>query len=77
MFVRILIQRIKTINIFRDPRLLFFRKASFEALTVNKSEKCERELIKLTKSFRPDIKNKSIETLQKRREYIFGEDEND
>lgn len=71
--VEYLIRIVKANNLFRDAKLSFLRKAAFEALQINKSEKCERELLKLTRSLRPDIKHQAHDTLRQRRDYIYGE----
>ncbi|MFZ5980565.1 MAG: HEAT repeat domain-containing protein [Candidatus Zixiibacteriota bacterium] len=65
-------QLILKINPFRDSELTFYRQAAFEALSLNRSDKCERFLIKLTSSWRPGIKQMASETLKKRRQMIYG-----
>ena len=69
-----LVRLIKRINLLNDSQIEFFRFAAFDALVINKSEKCERELLKLSRSMRPNIKNYAQITLQKRREYMYGGD---
>lgn len=73
--VSYLVQIARTFNIFRNSSMMFFRMAALEALSVNKSEKCERELLKLSKSLRPSLKKQAQQALRKRREYIYGIDE--
>lgn len=60
-------------SLFRDSQLLMLKTAAFNALAINKSEKCERVLLKLARSWRPFIKNQARETLKRRRDYIYGE----
>lgn len=60
-------------NPLRDATLTFFREASFEALTYNRSERVERLLKKLESSWRPDLKKRARETLEARRARIRGE----
>jgi len=71
--VGFLSQLILKFNHFHNPMLTFYRQAAFEALSKNKSEKCEKLLLKLSHSWRADIKKKAQETLHCRREYIYGE----
>ncbi len=70
--VEYLVRLIKRINVLNDSQITFFRYAAFEALVINKSDKCEQELLKLSRSIRPSIKKQAQETLQKRREYMYG-----
>lgn len=62
-------------NLFRDHQLSHLRTAAFNALKYNQSEKCERLLLKLAKSFRPDIKNQAQACIRERRTLIFGGDQ--
>ena len=59
-------------NPFRESELTFYRQAAFEALALNRSDKCERFLIKLTSSWRPGLKQMASATLKKRRQLIYG-----
>ena len=61
-------------NLFRDSTIAFLRGAAFEALAVNQSEKCERMLVKLSGSWRPDIRRLAAATLQHRREVLYGDE---
>lgn len=70
--VSYLAQLILKYNFLRNSSLAFFRKAAFEALTFNKSEKCEITLLKLTGSWRPDVKAQAQFALKQRRENIYG-----
>ncbi len=71
--VSYLSQLILKTNPFRDSGLAFYRAAAFEALTLNRSKKCESFLVKLSGSWRPDIKQQAVAALQRRREIIYGE----
>ncbi len=71
--VSYLSQLILKANPFRDSSVAFYRVAAFEALTLNRSEKCESFLIKMSGSWRPDIKQQAVAALQRRREIIYGE----
>lgn len=59
-------------NPLRSPILTFYRRAAFEALSHNRSEKGERLLVGLASSWRPDIRRQASATLRRRREIIFG-----
>ncbi len=63
---------ITALNPLKSRSLAFLRQAAFEALSQNQSEKCERTLLKLARSLRPDIKNQAREALRRRREFIYG-----
>ncbi len=71
--IAFLSELILTKNYFRSRTLAFLRGAAFEALTVNRSEKAEQLLIRLTKSWRPDIKRQTQSAIKRRRETIFGD----
>jgi len=73
--VSYLVRIINTYNYSRNAGLSFLRFAAFEALSRNRSDKCERELIKLSHSWRPDIKRQANQALHKRREFIYGGNE--
>jgi hypothetical protein len=62
-------------NLLRDGHLAEMRIAAFEALTYNRSDRCERALIKLASSWRTQVKHGATEALQRRRERIFGGDD--
>ncbi|HUV30614.1 MAG TPA: HEAT repeat domain-containing protein [Acidobacteriota bacterium] len=59
-------------NPLRDRNLRAYRTAAFEALSHNRSERCERALLKLSSSWRPDIKRQAVQALKRRRELIYG-----
>jgi hypothetical protein len=59
-------------NLFRNATLSFYRRAAFEALSYNRSEKGERLLVKLASSWRPDIRRQASAALHRRREIIYG-----
>jgi hypothetical protein len=63
------------VNLFRNRGLSFYREASFEALAHNRGERAERTLVKLAGSWRADIKAHAKAALQKRRELIYGGDD--
>ncbi|MFQ5453617.1 MAG: HEAT repeat domain-containing protein, partial [Candidatus Zixiibacteriota bacterium] len=71
--VGFLVSLILNYNYFRNPVQSFFRKAAFNALSLNRSEKCELTLIKLTRSWRPEIKRLAQNAIHKRRENIYGD----
>jgi hypothetical protein len=60
-------------NLFGKSNLAFYREASFEALAHNRGEKAERMLVKLSGSWRSDIKTHAKAALQQRRELIYGD----
>jgi len=60
------------VNPLKDATLTFFREAAFEALTLNRSEKSEKFLLKLTSSWRPQLKQLAMAAIKKRREIIYG-----
>ena len=64
-----LIQRANPLN---DATLTFFREAAFESLTLNRSEKSEKFLLKLTSSWRPQLKQLATAAIKKRRDIIYG-----
>lgn len=59
-------------NPFRNKSLTFLRQAAFEALSLNRSEKCEKLLVKLSGNWRQDVKRQAQAALRRRREMIFG-----
>ncbi len=70
--VEYLVRLIKRINILNNSQIEFFRSASFEALSINQSDKCEQELLKLSRSIRQNLKKQAQKTLQARREFMYG-----
>jgi len=60
-------------NPFGDKKLKALRGAAFTALAHNRSDKCEKVLLKLTSSWRPDLKQQAIDALQLRRDKLFGD----
>ncbi len=70
--VDFLVRLIKRINLINDSQITYLRIASFEAMVINKSEKCEQELLKLSRSIRPGLKQMAQQSLKKRREYLYG-----
>ncbi len=61
-------------NIFRNHTLAFLRSAAFDALVLNRSDKAETTLLRLSRSWRADIKRQAHEALQRRREIKYGGD---
>jgi len=59
-------------NLFRDSTLTFYRQAAFEALACNRGQKCEKALVKLSSSWRRDLRSQARQALKKRRELIYG-----
>ena len=72
--VDVLIKSVKTFNPFGRSSLKQLRVAAFAALAMNKSDKAERLLQKLSGHWRPDIRNQAMDTIQKRRELMYGDD---
>ena len=70
--VRFLTGLVSTYNLWNNKALAFLRSAAFEALSRNQSEKCERTLLDLARSLRPDIKKQAEQALRRRREFIYG-----
>ncbi len=70
--VRFLCNLILKYNIFDDSLLKFYRAAAFESLSLNRGEKAEKMLLKLTSNVRPDIKKQARAALYKRRALIYG-----
>ncbi len=70
--VEYLTRLITKVNLFKNAQIQFFRFAAFEAMIINKSDRCEQELLKFSRSIRPDIKKQAQNALQKRREYMYG-----
>jgi len=64
---------ITTYNHFRNRTLAILRSAAFEALTVNRSEKAERVLLRLAKSWRPDIRRQAAAAIEQYRENKYGD----
>ena len=62
-------------NPLRNSTLTFYRQAAFEALSLNKSEKAERLLVKLSGSWRTDIRAQAGHTLHQRRHILYGGEE--
>ena len=62
-------------NPLRSSNLTFLRQAAFEALAHNHSEKCEHLLVKLANSWRPALKNAARRAIQRRREVMYGDDD--
>ncbi|UCC43026.1 MAG: HEAT repeat domain-containing protein [Candidatus Zixiibacteriota bacterium] len=68
-----LVGLITRLNPLGDSSLSFYRQAAFEALSFNRSDRCERALVKLASSWRPDIKQQAAFALNRRREVIYGD----
>lgn len=62
-------------NMLNNDQIAFYRKAAFESLSLNRGEKAEKILLKLTGSFRPDIKKQARAAIFKRRSLIYGGDQ--
>jgi len=59
-------------NPFRNPILASQRRCAFEALCYNPSDRAERLLIQLCRSWRPDIRRQAKGALHRRRQVLFG-----
>ncbi|MEA1981640.1 MAG: HEAT repeat domain-containing protein, partial [candidate division Zixibacteria bacterium] len=74
--VTYLLKLILRYNLIGSSALKFYRSAAFEALSLNKSEKADQVLVKLSNSWRPSIKQFAQKTLNIRRTVMYGgEDE--
>jgi len=60
-------------NVFGSKNLAFYRNAAFQALSLNRSERSEKALLKLASSWRSDIRKQAAEAMNRRRELIYGE----
>jgi len=70
-----LVQLAEKLNLFKNQKQTFFRKAAFAALAYNRGEKAERALLRLAGSWRADLKAHARVAMQKRRELIYGGDD--
>jgi len=73
--VNYLVQLGEKMNLFGNANVAFYREAAFEALAHNRGEKAERTLVKLSGSWRSDIKAHARAAMQRRRELIYGGDD--
>lgn len=62
-------------NFFGNETLAFYRRAAFEALSLNRGEKAEKLLLRLSGNWRPDVKNQAKQALYRRRTIIYGGDQ--
>ncbi len=62
------------VNLLSNANVAFYREAAFEALAHNRGEKAERTLVKLSGSWRGEIKGHAKAAMQRRRELIYGGD---
>ncbi len=72
MAVEYLVGLCSRYNLLRDSTLSFYRQAAFEALSCNQGQKCEKALIRLSSSWRRDLRTQAAQALKKRRELIYG-----
>ncbi len=70
--VEYLVGLAQRLNIANDQNVSFFREAAFTALTMNSSDQAGDALIRLSRSWRTDVKAKAVESIKKRREYLYG-----
>ena len=70
--VSFLARLILKFNPFRNSTLTFYRRAAFDALCCNRSEKGERLLVRLSANWRPEIRRQASAALRRRREFIYG-----
>jgi len=59
-------------NPLHNQTLAFYRRAAFDALSYNRSEKGEKLLVRLASSWRPDIRRQATAALRRHRENVFG-----
>ena len=60
-------------NPFRNPILSSQRRCAFEALCHNSSERAESLLIRLSRSWRPDVRQQAHNSIHRRRQILFGD----
>jgi hypothetical protein len=70
--VDFLVQLVEKVNPFRKHSFSILRQAAFEALAHNQGEKAESALIRLSASWRPEVKEQAKAAIRKRREFIYG-----
>ncbi len=58
-------------NPLRNRALAFFRRAAFDALSYNTGDKGQKLLVKLTSSWRRDIRRQATAALRRHRETLF------
>jgi len=73
--VTFLIKNILKYNFLRNAIAFRLRRASMDALAINRSEKAEKALIKLAGSWRANIRNLSTKAMNKRRSLLYGDDD--
>jgi len=73
--VAFLTRKILKYNFFRKASVAHLRRASMEALAINRSERAEKALIKLSGSWRANIRNLSTQAMNKRRSILYGDDD--
>ncbi len=71
--VSFLTRKILKYVFFRSARATYLRKAAMEALAINRSERAEKALIKLSGSWRANIRNLSTQAMNKRRSILYGD----
>lgn len=67
-------QLVLKFSFLKNSRNAFFRKAAFEALSLNPSERAEKLLVKLSSNWRPDIRTRARDAQYRRRLMIHGGD---
>lgn len=70
--VEFLIKSAMRVNPFGVSKLAELREGCFAALTVNKSDKAEKQLHRLSGNWRPDIRTQAVAAIQQRRELMYG-----
>lgn len=70
--VVVLEKMIRRLNPLGNPILSSLRRASIEALCYNRSDRAERLMIRLSNSWRFDIRQQAQAALRRRREIIYG-----
>jgi len=71
--VTFLVKKILKYNFLRNTGSAHLRRASMDALAINRSERAERALIKLSSSWRANIRNLSTKAMNKRRSILYGD----
>jgi HEAT repeat protein len=70
--VDFLVRLADKVNLFKNSHVSFYREAAFEALSYNRGDKAERILLKMSGSWRGELKALAKAAMQKRRELIYG-----
>jgi len=67
-----LVRLARRLALFGGATARFYHEVAFTALSHNRGEKAERMLLRMASSWRPTLKRLAKEALQRRREMIYG-----